>query len=772
MAVQKFTFSRILLCVAGLAASLLSTSVQADSWTNIVELRDNSNLFPTNKPAGGWWVAPIHATLMADGKVLITGWGRRDHDNCGMGGTRLNGTTFVLDPATLPTGGTLNVQPIAESPLAGTTDVLYCSGHVPLADGRILFSGGARYEFLGDNTKQQEYGLNYARLFDPNTKTFSRVASTMLGGSSNLPGSAWYPTNTRLPDGKVLVVGGFARCCNSGYVNRTIQTFNPVAQNAGLNPWTQLASHANTPWEVEPDLRDYVHTFLLPQAVNLNGLNRTVALIGKTGRIVYMNVDDGVAETSRFAYPTAGSFRANGAEGWDTTGALTSTGEIMLMGGTGNNTTAQTIDLFQPATNVSRSFDTGIGRRNASSVLLPDGTVLIINGGTDGNTYAGDRRRPQIFNPKTGVITTMAAWPNDTNERGYHNFAILLRDGRVLIGGGIYSNGGIGCERPDIRIYSPNYLTAGVRPSVTNPPANITLSVGGATTSITYSGETLQAPADGGVVLMAMGSTTHSFDQNQRYVRLGYTKNGNTLTITPPSSNQEAPVGQYMMFLVSSAGVPSVGIPVTIQAPQASTSDWRRTVVFIYGQTVSGQDMFVRGGIDHGYAASNLGLICTTPTATTASNMLCALPIRHRNLRNATTSGWKTNDAYLDWYGTEPGQSTAAQGTPLDWTTNLWPASWGTKRTVSVDGYGETPMNTFGDNYWMMDVDMDCSKGVKDANGNRWFELKSFITNGPGWEPDVTQAGTPYASKNHMAQCGKQNVFVRGSGSATITALP
>jgi alpha-amylase len=66
----------------------------------------------------------------------------------------------------------------------------------------------------------------------------------------------------------------------------------------------------------------------------------------------------------------------------------------------------------------------------------------------------------------------------------------------------------------------------------------------------------------------------------------------------------------------------------------------------------------------------------------------------------------------------------------------------------------------------MLDVEMDCSKAV-----NGWFELKSFISNGPGWEGDVAQSGTPYSSGNHFAQCGKMNVFQRGSSSAIIGDL-
>jgi uncharacterized protein (DUF362 family) len=185
-----------------------------------------------------------------------------------------------------------------------------------------------------------------------------------------------------------------------------------------------------------------------------------------------------------------------------------------------------------------------------------------------------------------------------------------------------------------------------------------------------------------------------------------------------------------------------------------NASALKRTVVFIYGKTQPGQDMFVRGGLDHGYAAAKLGRSCT------AQNLECAIPIAHRSLKNSTTAGWKAGDTHLDWYGVQAGQAGGAEGSPLDWTTNVWPSSWGPERTVAVDGYGTTPLNTYGQHYWLLDVDMDCSRTV-----NGWFELKSFISNGPGWEGDVTQAGAPYSSKNHFAQCGRINVFERGSSN-------
>jgi len=194
-----------------------------------------------------------------------------------------------------------------------------------------------------------------------------------------------------------------------------------------------------------------------------------------------------------------------------------------------------------------------------------------------------------------------------------------------------------------------------------------------------------------------------------------------------------------------------------ITSVHANAADWQRTVVFMFGQTQSGQDMFIRGGIDHTFAQNNLGRNCT------AENKLCAIPIQHLNNKNATTNPWKVGDSFLDWYGPEINQSTQSEGTPMDWTTNAWPSSWGAIKTVEVDGFGETPLNEWGHHYWMMDVMMDCS-----ATLNGWFELKSYISNGPGWEGNVSQSGAPYSSGNHFAKCGKINKFERGSNAALI----
>lgn len=232
---------------------------------------------------------------------------------------------------------------------------------------------------------------------------------------------------------------------------------------------------------------------------------------------------------------------------------------------------------------------------------------------------------------------------------------------------------------------------------------------------------------------------------------------GPTLTGVSPSQVFTA-VGKFIVTLTvtDNTGATATDVmEVNVQAP--NNSDFKRTVVFIYGETKTGQDMFIRGGIDHAQAKAILGLDCSVDKS------LCSMPIRHLNFLNKTTAPWKQGDTKLDWQGAEAGQGAGAQGSPLDWTTNLWPASWGPKKLVAVDGHGETPLNLWGSHYWMLDVEMDCKKAV-----NGWFEVKSFISNGPGWEANIKQPGAPWLSNNHFAQCGKLNVFKRGQNDPVV----
>jgi galactose oxidase len=60
-------------------------------------------------------------------------------------------------------------------------------------------------------------------------------------------------------------------------------------------------------------------------------------------------------------------------------------------------------------------------------------------------------------------------------------------------------------------------------------------------------------------VLMGLGSMTHAFDMNQRYVQLAATPQGATAAqVTGPADIQTAPPGHYMLFVLNESRVPSI----------------------------------------------------------------------------------------------------------------------------------------------------------------------------------------------------------------------
>lgn len=549
----------------------VSASIPEGIWSPLVQLRDKTDTWPVGRPADGWVVTPIHATLMPNsGKVLITGWSRAGVEACVQGEKRHNGTSWVLDPEVLKVDQpfTLNVQPIDEKG-EPKSDVLYCAGHVPLADGRIFHAGGARYEKLG-MPGEIERGINYARIFRPLTEDFERVPQLMTGGPAMYPGDRWYPSATRMPNGSVVVVGGFTEYADTGHLtNLSIERFSPQLYDSGQNPWAVLVTHAESTSDLAADALDYNRAHLLYEPVpaeKAGGRARTLAVVGGVGAVLLMNTEEGVPGPERIFHPANSQRRSADnlpLEAGLSTGALVATGEIMIMGG-GSDATLPRLDLYNPATDSWRTIDTKRGRRQPSSVLLPDGTVLLIHG-TGEDTTIPERLVPQIFDPLAGTVTDDIRWPEAT-DRGVHSFGLLLKDGTILMGGGVATapKFQIGCEHADLRIYTPPYLRGNrQRPRLTNVTEPVALTIAGSPVNVTYDGGPLRA--DGGAVLMAAGSITHSIDQNQRYVKLSYSRTGNTLTLTPPDTGLRAPPGNYLLYLISDQGVPSVGVHVRVQ---------------------------------------------------------------------------------------------------------------------------------------------------------------------------------------------------------------
>lgn len=212
-----------------------------------------------------------------------------------------------------------------------------------------------------------------------------------------------------------------------------------------------------------------------------------------------------------------------------------------------------------------------------TGVLLPTGEVMAFSGGDrDGVVVPGlDRpiKQAELFDPESETWKPMAS---GNNPRTYHNTAILMPDGRVLVGGhapistaylsninleeaGFSPNDG---RDPSFEIYSPPYVSE-ERPVIentTDQPRPVSL---GQSLPI----RTPDAADIESVMLVRRTTLTHLVDGDQRAVSLPFEESANGLTARMPESGAVAPAGQYLVFINSRGSdglVPSVAMPVQI----------------------------------------------------------------------------------------------------------------------------------------------------------------------------------------------------------------
>src|SRR5205814_9173108 len=171
--------------------------------------------------------------------------------------------------------------------------------------------------------------------------------------------------------------------------------------------------------------------------------------------------------------------------------------------------------------------------------------------------------------------------------RGYHSFALLLPDGRVLTGGGQMNQSGQ-ANGSNIEIFSPPYLFKGARPAITSAPS-----------SVAYGQQALIGTADAisRVTWIRLGATTHAFNQEQRFLPLAFSAASGGVNVTFPSSANLSPPGYYMLFLVNSLGVPSVARIIRIGGTVAATGAISGTVTnSATGAAITGATVTFSGG--------------------------------------------------------------------------------------------------------------------------------------------------------------------------------
>jgi hypothetical protein len=454
-------------------------------------------------PVVNWPVVGIHVALLPNGKVLA--W-----DSVGDRATEsfpVHDFTraTVYDPATG-----------SQTPVNVNTGYnIFCSGFAHLFDGSLFIAGG--------NKDAQLNGIVQTHLFNPASNTW-RLGSNMAAGR-------WYPSVTPLTNGEMLITEGGPDIPEVRQTDGSLRALSTASLNLPLYPWMDVA----------PD-----------------------------GRVFYSGPD----QTLRTLDPAGGG-------SWQSFGqrdainrsygshAVFDIGKTLVAGGGPSSSNALVIDTNGATPQVSATAPMAFGRRQHNLTLLADGSVLATGGNSTGASLVdmnGGVYNAERWDPATGQWTKLAA---QAVTRQYHSTALLLPDGRVLSsGGGICGTcDQVGYLAKNAETFTPPYLfkkngsgQLAKRPKITGAPGTVRH---GSSFQIT----TPDASSIKKVGLVRLGSQTHSVEMEQRYLPLSFTVAGKgSLAASVPANVHTAVPGVYMLFIVDSAGVPSVAKMVTLGA--------------------------------------------------------------------------------------------------------------------------------------------------------------------------------------------------------------
>ncbi len=515
-----------------LAACVLATKAHAQCPNNIPHTTGTWRTITAQMP-----INPISATLLHTGKVFLVSGSENDAYNNSTGAQSYRAAEW--DPTVSGQGSIVTKS---------VTYDIFCSGSAQLPHGRILTIGGSlTYGFTGEKR---------ASFFDPATEEFTQAQSMADG--------RWYGTATALRDGRILAFSGLN---STGGTNQSAQIYSLATAGTG---WGSTIDQS----QFTPPL--FPRMFALPN-----------------GKVFYNGQGAGPSNSTAWIFdPSDSSWTSSANRTVDRpygSAVLlpllppSYTPKVMNFGGgsTTDGKTTEIVDLSAANPSWSAGPAMSAARRQMNAVLLPNGKVLAEGGSATDEIPDTPGRTADVYDPATNLMTSAGT---ASSSRLYHSTALLLPDATVASMGSNPDNRGRYVSV--IEIWTPPYLYDAGDQLITSRPVITGVSspvLGyGSTFTVNYQSASPIASA----VLIRPGSTTHSFDMDQRLIGLcgssplpACTGSG-TLTLTAPPNNSNpilapAPPGYYMLFLLDSSGVPSkaawVELATVTAAPPSGT---------------------------------------------------------------------------------------------------------------------------------------------------------------------------------------------------------
>ncbi|HUR49449.1 MAG TPA: galactose oxidase-like domain-containing protein [Acidimicrobiales bacterium] len=497
---------------------------------------------------------------------------------------------------------------------------LFCSDQKFLHDGRVLAVGGTNYYSeprVADRVGVAELeGVRNTRIFDPRTNLWTKAPDMHYG--------RWYPSMITLANGDLFVASGVTKLIKPLYPSHIHDSGTNVRETETFTASTANPQFVDNGRPADRSLPLYPRFHLLPNGrVYYDAAGQAFNPAGQA-------YDEALWNEAAVYDPKARTWRGLGVPGLTTGGdpGLTepgfrgSTFSQMLtlrpdregrysaarflsaggvLGGSPGSylpTATARINHVEIGAAGQESLETyDAGRMNAarwyaSGVVLPNGQVFVTSGGDlDGVvTPAAESpvRQTEIYTPD-GTGGTWSLGPVLDRDRTYHNSAILLPTGQVLIGGHAPIPNGYGpvSNNPDtpvrdavnnfkdasFQIYTPPNLARGYERPVINGNIRESLDYGSKLTiRIVRNTDHIHS-----VVLARNPSVTHLVDADQRMVELPVIdRQPGLITIRLPGPSI-LPRGPYMLFVnrdVAPGGevdpnhlVPSVAKQVFVGAP-------------------------------------------------------------------------------------------------------------------------------------------------------------------------------------------------------------